>query len=56
MAAAEVRAAELGFERMHLTVDPSNARAISFYEKLGWQREPSAVRWTGSLAKAITPA
>lgn len=35
---AERRARELGFERMHLTLDPTNWGALAFYRELGWQR------------------
>lgn len=38
MAEAEARARRLGFARMILTVHPGNARAIRFYEQLGWER------------------
>lgn len=36
MAVAEDRARAAGHVRMHLSVDPLNAGAVAFYERLGW--------------------
>lgn len=38
LAEAEQRARGAGFARLHLTVDPSNWNAASFYRDLGWRR------------------
>lgn len=51
MREAEAEALRRGFVRMHLSVHPSNAGAVAFYERLGWSRlgEP----WTGRMGKRI---
>lgn len=51
---AEERARAQGHHAMVLTVHPENARAVSFYEQLGWQRalEPDGT-WAGRMDKAI---
>lgn len=52
MLEAEHRARRLGFEAMHLTVHPDNARAVTFYEQLGWVRVPDANGvWTGTMRR-----
>lgn len=39
-----------GYDRMHLTVAPGNARAIRFYEKRGWVRVPEPDGgWAGAM-------
>jgi ribosomal protein S18 acetylase RimI-like enzyme len=53
MKASEVIAVGQGFRSMHLSVHPSNARAVRFYEGLGWQRHSSGPVWTGSMRRAI---
>lgn len=35
---AEQTARQAGYERMHLTVDPHNGHALTFYRELGWRR------------------
>lgn len=35
---AENEAAQAGFERLHLTIDPTNWGAAAFYRELGWER------------------
>lgn len=50
----ERRAHELGVELLELTVHPSNAGAIRFYENLGWFRAPHKGRWTGIMNKHIS--
>jgi ribosomal protein S18 acetylase RimI-like enzyme len=52
MAEAETRARQLGHTRMTLTVHPDNARAIRFYEQLGWARA-AEVPWTGTMVRAL---
>jgi ribosomal protein S18 acetylase RimI-like enzyme len=37
LAEVEDRARQAGYERMHLTLDPTNAAATSFYRRLGWE-------------------
>ena len=50
---AENRARTRGFERMSLTVHPSNARAIRFYEGLGWEPTEHATNWNGRMVKTL---
>jgi hypothetical protein len=40
---------------MHLTVSPSNEKAIRFYEKLGWVRETDNGTWRGLMSKHLLP-
>jgi len=42
------------FTHMHLTVSVKNARAIRFYEKLGWTRCSSEPVWTGEMVKTLS--
>lgn len=51
MTDAESRARRDGHRRMTLTVHPDNARAVQFYEQLGWTRtgEP----WTGAMTREL---
>lgn len=51
---SEQEALRRGFSRMHLTVHPSNTRAVRFYEKMGWQRDEHNGVWDGSMSKMIT--
>lgn len=53
MSAAEAAAAMRGFERMNLTVNPDNGRAIRFYERLGWERVDDENGWGGRMIKWI---
>lgn len=39
-----------GATRMQLGVDPSNLRAVRFYERLGWTRMTRATTWFGDAA------
>ena len=50
---SELIAIQNGFLRMHLTVHPSNSNAITFYEKLGFERWPENGSWTGSMRKML---
>jgi ribosomal protein S18 acetylase RimI-like enzyme len=55
MQASEKVALERSFSRMHLTVEPENIQAVTFYESLGWQKaESSDVAWHGSMFKNLT--
>ncbi len=50
MAEARSRAFAAGFTSMHLSVHPDNAKAVRFYESLGWERVPDADRtWHGQM-------
>jgi ribosomal protein S18 acetylase RimI-like enzyme len=51
----EAQARELEFQQMKLTVHPGNARALRFYERLGWQRLLTTPDgdWTGAMRKLI---
>lgn len=46
------------YSRMHLMVRPQNAKAVRFYEALGWRRAVTGARWEGYMEKEfpITPA
>lgn len=53
--AAEVAAADRGFERMRLSVDVNNHRATRFYEREGWERViPESGQWEGKMIKVLT--
>ncbi len=54
MGDAETAARRGGFDRMHLTVDVDNGRAIRFYERLGWERVAVDGRWTGRMVKRLS--
>lgn len=54
MSDAETAACLNGFTRMHLTVDIDNRRAIRFYERLGWDREPLGDRWAGRMVRRLS--
>jgi ribosomal protein S18 acetylase RimI-like enzyme len=51
---AETRARREGHARMTLTVHPENARAIKFYEQLGWSRSDVGGGWQGSMLKQLS--
>lgn len=53
---SETEARKRGFARMHLTVHPSNTRAVRFYEKMGWQRDTVDGEWEGSMSKVLKTA
>lgn len=48
---AEEEARRRCFTQMHLTVAPNNARAIRFYEKLGWVKVEGEGAWKGGMVK-----
>ena len=50
---AETAARTLGFNQMHLTVNPDNDQAVRFYEKLNWNKFQTVDGWTGSMRKAV---
>lgn len=54
MADAEAAARRGGFDRMHLTVNADNGRAICFYERLGWERDPADGTWGGRMVKRLS--
>lgn len=51
---SEDEARKRGFTKMHLTVHPSNERAVRFYEKMGWRRDYTNDVWTGSMSKLLS--
>lgn len=53
MQEAEGRARRAGHRRMTLTVHPDNARAVRFYEQLGWIRAGGEARWTGTMVREL---
>jgi len=55
MSEAEGRARLAGYEQMYLTVHPGSARAIKFYEALGWVRVLQDGVWQGGMRKAVCP-
>jgi ribosomal protein S18 acetylase RimI-like enzyme len=48
----ERHALERGFTRMNLSVEPANAGAVAFYERLGWVRVP-VDRWDGTMIRSL---
>lgn len=50
---AERTAAERGFALMNLTVHPSNKQAVSFYERMGWEKVEVASKWNGRMQKRL---
>jgi ribosomal protein S18 acetylase RimI-like enzyme len=54
MSEARRRAIERGFRAMHLSVHPSNAKALSFYRGLGWTEltEPDGT-WIGRMTTSL---
>lgn len=52
---SENEARNRSFTRMHLTVHPSNTRAVRFYEKMGWHRDLLDSIWNGSMSKVLIP-
>ena len=56
MRCAESAARERGVPRMILTVSPSNARAVRFYEKQGWRKQETPGTWTGVMEKPLEEA
>lgn len=54
MRASEAAAANLGFRRMHLSVHPSNAQAVRFYESISWRKAPGTDgSWAGVMVHEI---
>lgn len=55
MVAVEQTAAQLGYQRMNLSVATDNAQAVRFYERSGWMKELSANGvWGGTMKKEMT--
>lgn len=52
---SEFEARKRGFTKMHLTVHPTNTRAVRFYEKGGWRRNQDEKPWSGSMSKDLPP-
>lgn len=55
MAEAEKSARNLGFTRMHLSVQIANQTAIKFYERLGWHKHSNNGSWKGEMLKILSP-
>lgn len=53
MSHAENEAVRCGFEQMDLTVHPENLKAVSFYEKLNWERVFTNGKWDGVMIKKL---
>jgi ribosomal protein S18 acetylase RimI-like enzyme len=50
----EAIAGKHDFSEMNLSVDPKNARAIAFYQHLGWQKYSEGLgTWTGRMIKNL---
>ncbi|HEX2748759.1 MAG TPA: GNAT family N-acetyltransferase [Verrucomicrobiales bacterium] len=47
-------ARDKNYTHMHLTVSVANAKAIRFYEKLGWSKVESDGAWNGSMEKRLS--
>jgi ribosomal protein S18 acetylase RimI-like enzyme len=54
MSSLEAAAIDRGFDRMHLSVNPDNIRAVRFYERLGWDRRHEGEEWKGLMTKTIS--
>ena len=52
MQAAEQEAIRQGYEHMHLTVHPSNTKAVQFYLRVGWNKN-DADPWAGGMYKIL---
>lgn len=50
---AEKEALKCGYKHMQLTVNLNNEKAITFYEKLNWQKSLQDNSWKGSMKKKI---
>ena len=50
---AEATAVQQGFQRMHLTVNPSNPQAVGFYESLTWKKPSLDENWNGRMVKEL---
>lgn len=54
MAEIERIATNRDFSRMHLTVDIQNVAAISFYQKMNWQKFPASDGiWYGTMTRCL---
>ena len=53
MKAVEEEAIRQGYDRMHLTVHPSNTNAVQFYLRVGWIKN-DAVPWAGGMYKILS--
>lgn len=50
---AENEAIKCGYQRIRLTVNPDNEKAIRFYEKLNWQKSMQNNLWKGLMVKNL---
>ena len=53
MVRAEAEAVALDLHEMELTVNVDNARAIRFYERLGWRRVVDGEGWKGRMTRDL---
>lgn len=53
MEVVEHQAMTEGFRQLHLTVHPNNTKAVSFYQKCGWQKSMNAEPWEGRMEKHL---
>ncbi len=53
METAENIAVSSGFTKMDLTVNPSNVKAIKFYERLNWEKILTKGEWKGIMEKKL---
>lgn len=49
----EAYASGLNFDQINLTVSPSNAQAIHFYQKMGWEKVLEQEDWGGRMIKKL---
>lgn len=52
MQAAEEEALRQGYDRMHLTVHPTNTNAVQFYLRVGWLKNDEEP-WVGGMYKIL---
>jgi ribosomal protein S18 acetylase RimI-like enzyme len=53
MEAGEAHARRRGSARIELSVEPSNVRAVGFYERLGWRKLAAGGEWNGLMEKSL---
>lgn len=53
MISVEEHARSIGVENLNLSVHPNNMPAVSFYEKLGWEKVQSSTAWDGKMIKRL---
>ncbi len=53
MSYAEAHASTIGVKNIELSVHPENIPAVSFYEKIGWEKVQTSSKWTGLMIKRL---